>query len=142
VTPSETITLRVVDALDGCAIPYLLVGAFSSNHYGIPRSTKDADFVLQLNSAVGADFAHALGEPFELDPQLSFETDTGTYRQIINYRGSPFKIELFLLSNDAHDQERFKRRRQGQLLGRTVRKTLSLPNCAGPEAKTETMSAA
>ena len=118
-TPSETITLRVVCALDRCAIPYFLAGAFSSNHYGFPGSTRIADFALQLKSAVGTDFAHALGEPFELDPQLSFETDTGTYRQIINYRGSPFKIELFLLSNDAHDQERFKRRRQVQLPGRT-----------------------
>jgi hypothetical protein len=115
----ENITVRVADALDKCAIPYLLAGAFSSNHYGIPRSTKDADFVLQLNSAVGADFARALGEPFELDPQLSFETVTGTYRQIITYRGSPFKVEMFLLSHDPHDQERFKRRRQVQLLGRT-----------------------
>jgi len=60
------------------AIPYLLAGAFSSNQYGIPRATKYADFVLQLKSAVGADFSHALGEPFELDPQLSFETVTGT----------------------------------------------------------------
>jgi hypothetical protein len=115
----DTITVRVAEALDKCAIPYLLVGAFSSNHYGIPRSTKDADFVLQLNSAVGSDFAQALGEPFELDPQLSFETNTGTYRQIVKYRGSPFTIELFLLSNDPHDQERFRRRRQVPLLGRT-----------------------
>src|SRR5258708_6896968 len=99
------IVVKVVEALDQCAIPYLLAGAFSSNQYGIPRSTKDADFVLQLKSAVGADFARVLGEGFELEPQLSFETNTGTYRQMLTYPGSPFKVELFLLSNDAHDQE-------------------------------------
>jgi hypothetical protein len=114
----ETITLHVVDALDKCGIPYFLAGAFSSNQYGVPRSTKDADFVLQLNSGVGADFTRALGEPFELDQQLSFETVTGTYRQMVRYRGSPFTVELFLLSSDAHDQERFRRRRQVELLGR------------------------
>lgn len=114
----ESVTLRVAEALDACGIPFLLAGAFSSNYYGIPRSTKDADFVLQLKSAVGADFARALGEPFEMDPQLSFETNTGTYRQILTYRGSPFVVELFLLSNDPHDQERFRRRREVQLLGR------------------------
>src|SRR6266446_381091 len=122
-TPSmisgENITVRVADALDKCAIPYLLAGAFSSNHYGIPRATKDADFVLQLKSAVGTDFARALGEGFELEPQLSFETNTGTYRQMLTYPGNPFKVELFLLSSDSHDQERFKRRRKAQLLGRT-----------------------
>jgi hypothetical protein len=116
----DNITLKVIEALDKCAIPYLLAGAFSSNHYGIPRSTKDADFVLQLKSGVGANFALALGESFELDPQLSFETVTGTYRQIITCPGNPFKVGLFLLSNDPHDQERFRRRRQVQLLGRTV----------------------
>jgi hypothetical protein len=114
----ESVTLRVVEALDVCGIPFLLVGAFSSNHYGIPRSTKDADFVLQLKSAVGDDFVRALGEPFDLDPQLSFETTTGTYRQVLKYRGAPFTVELFFLSNDPHDQERFKRRREIQLLGR------------------------
>jgi len=114
----ENIALRVAEALDACDIPYLLAGAFSSNHYGIPRSTKDADFVLQLKSAVGENFSRALGEPFELDPQLSFETNTGTFRQIAKYRGSPFIVELFLLSNDPHDQERFKRRRAVHLLGR------------------------
>jgi hypothetical protein len=116
----DNITMKVVEALDKCAIPYLLAGAFSSNQYGIPRATKDADFVLQLKSGAGANFVMALGEPFKLDPQLSFETITGTYRQIITCPGSPFKVELFLLSGDPHDQERFRRRRQVQLLGRSV----------------------
>ncbi len=31
-------------------IPYLLVGAFSSNACGIARSTKDADFVVSLQA--------------------------------------------------------------------------------------------
>ena len=46
----DNITLRVAEALDRCAISYLLVGAFSSNRYGIPRSTKDADFVRLLET--------------------------------------------------------------------------------------------
>jgi hypothetical protein len=116
----DNITLKVVEALDECEISYLLAGSFSSNQYGVPRSTKDADFVLQLKSGVGERFALALGKPFELDPQLSFETITGTYRQIITCPGDPFKVELFLLSTDPHDQERFRRRRQVPLLGHKV----------------------
>jgi hypothetical protein len=34
--------------------------------------------------------------------------------------GSPFSIELFLLSSDAHDRERFTRRRQSRVSGRDV----------------------
>ncbi len=114
----EDVTLQVADALARCAIPYMLVGAFSSNQYGIPRSTKDADFVVQVTGAVGAGLTAALGPQFELEPQVSFETNTGTSRQMLACRGSPFKVELFFLSNDPHDQERFKRRRCVGLLNR------------------------
>jgi hypothetical protein len=109
-TAGESVMLQVADALAHCSIPYLLAGSFSSNYYGIPRSTKDADFVLQLDGALSRDFASRLSPDLVLDPQLSFETNTGTYRQLIKHRSSPFKVELFLLSNDPHDQTRFQRR--------------------------------
>jgi hypothetical protein len=43
---------RVIDALNQLGIPFMLVASFSSNLYGIPRSTKDADFVIQLDPAL------------------------------------------------------------------------------------------
>ena len=107
---AASLTLRVAEALSASGVPYLLSGSFASNYYGIPRSTKDADFVMQLGGAVGQEFARLLGEEFVLDPQLTFETVTGTYRQYIRHRKRRFKIELFLLSQDEHDQERFRRR--------------------------------
>ena len=119
-TAAESIAVRVVDALDGCRIAYFLVGSFSSNYYGIPRSTKDADFVVQLPGPVGDDFLGVLGGDFEADPQLSFETNTGTYRQLIKHKPTPFKIEIFLLSTDSHDQMRFQRRVQVALFGRQL----------------------
>ncbi len=109
-TPEASLMVRVADALAASGVAYLLAGSFSSNYYGVPRSTKDADFVVQLRGGVGSDFAARLGPDFEIDPQLSFETNTGTYRQIIKHAGSPFSVELFLLSNDPHDQMRFQRR--------------------------------
>src|SRR5882762_4213767 len=112
--------LRVADALSACGIPYMLVGSFSSNYYGIPRSTKDADFVVKLLGGVGRDFMARLGADFEADAQLSFETDTGTYRQLIRHTSSPFKVELFLLSNDPHDQARFLRRVVVNAYGRDI----------------------
>lgn len=36
------------------------------------------------------------------------------------HRRKPFKVELFLLSNDAHDQERFRRRLRLEVLGRKL----------------------
>ena len=40
--------LQTVSALDECRIPYMLVGSYSTNVYGIPRSTEDADLVIEL----------------------------------------------------------------------------------------------
>src|SRR3989442_10412841 len=119
-TLQESITLRVADALQACGIEYLFSGSFASNYYGFPRSTKDADFVIQLDGGVGSEFARQLGGDFLLDPQLSFETVTGTYRQYVRHRKSRFKIELFLLSSDEHDQERFLRRVEVKLFGRPI----------------------
>jgi hypothetical protein len=51
---------------------------------------------------------------------MSFELITGTTRHILHVQGTQFKIELFRLSDDAHDQERFRRRRREKLEGRDV----------------------
>lgn len=119
-TAGESIAVRVANALEACGIPYLLSGSFASNYYGIPRSTRDADFVLQSQRAVGPDLAQQLGEDFILEPQLSFETNTGTFRQVLRYKKKPFKVELFLLSQDSHDEARFLRRRAVQLFEHRV----------------------
>lgn len=119
-TPEESKTFQVIAALDAERISYLLAGSFASNYYGIPRSTKDADFVLQAKGGLGESFARRLGGEFELDPQLTFETVTGTYRQYVRHRATSFTIELFQLSDDAHDQLRFERRKAAQIFGRQV----------------------
>jgi hypothetical protein len=51
-----------------------------------------------------------LGDEFELDPQGSFELVTGTLRHHLRVPSIHFEIELFLLSDDPHDQSRFERR--------------------------------
>ena len=117
-TTIDDVTLRVIDALNGSGVGYMLVGSFSTNVYGIPRSTKDADFVLQLHGDFPSGFYERLGKDFEIDPQLKFETNTGTYKQEMRFAGTPFTVELFRLSDDPFDQERFRRRVPVQLLGR------------------------
>ena len=38
----------LVEILNRLAIDYMVVGSFSSNRYGVPRATKDADLVLKI----------------------------------------------------------------------------------------------
>ena len=109
---AEQIVYRTVAALDAAGVAYMLVGSFSSNLYGVARSTRDADFVVELGEKAPSEIATRLGTDFLFDPQMSFETITGTYRFIASHRSSAFKVEFFLLSNDPHDRERFGRRRR------------------------------
>jgi len=112
--------MAVIDALEALAIPYMLVGSFSSNVYGVARGTYDADFVVQMDRPQGTALAQRLGAEFQFDPQKSFETVTGTTRQILTVVGTEFTVELFDLSDDPHDQERFRRRRRARVTGRDV----------------------
>ena len=84
-TTIDDVTLRVIDALNAAGAAYMIVGSFSSNAYGIPRSTKAADFVLQLSGDFPAVFYEKLGQNFEIDPQLKFETNTGTFKQKMRF---------------------------------------------------------
>jgi hypothetical protein len=98
----------------------MLTGSLASNLYGIARSTKDADIVLDASTEQLKNVFASIPEPLRVDPQMSFETVTATTRQIIELPSSAFSVELFSLSQDAHDRERFGRRREGTLLGAPV----------------------
>lgn len=114
---SEEIAKRVIAVLEASRLPYMLVGSFSSNYYGIPRSTKDVDLVAELGDTSVTNLVSQLGPGFRLDPQIRFETVTGTTRHIVHVENSPFLVEIFRLSQDPHDQERFRRRVRVEMEG-------------------------
>lgn len=117
---SEEATAAVIDTLNLLGIPYMLVGSLSSNFYGIVRSTQDADFVIQLEGFSIGTVVERLGPQFRLEPQLTFEIIQATTRYVIRLIDIPFHIEIFLLSDDEYDQERFYRRRHVKIFGREV----------------------
>lgn len=112
--------VMLVKRLREAHVPYLLVGSFSSNLYGIPRSTKDVDVVIQAKAGAVMDLSVALGDRFEPIDQFRFETNTGTICQEFRIRGTTFRVELFMLSDDPHDASRFERRREESLDGETA----------------------
>jgi hypothetical protein len=119
VTANE-IMFRVVDALERANVPHMLVGSYSSNAYGIPRSTQDADFVIELGSNSPDVLADLLRPDLRIDPQLHFETVTGSPRYIATHAASGFTVELFLLTDDPHNRERFARRHRVEIYGRPL----------------------
>jgi hypothetical protein len=113
---SEEAIGHMIDALNVLAVPHMVVGSLASNFHGVARSTQDADIVIQLGSTSVTALADQLGAEFVLDPQMSFETATGTIRHTIRVKAIAFLIELFHLSDDPYDQARFQRRRPVRLL--------------------------
>lgn len=110
----EALASLVVQAIDHVGIDYILVGSFSSGYYGIPRATKDVDIVISIQSQ---DPVHTLEKRLKgvvtFDPQITFETITGSRRQILTSVGRPpTKVELFELGDDLFILSRFGRRRR------------------------------
>jgi len=102
--------LAIIAVLNEIEIPYMIVGSYSSNFYGIPRSTKDADLVFQFESRSLAELERRLPQGLSFDQQSTFEMVTATRKEVILIEGSDFEIELFHLSQDSFDQTRFQHR--------------------------------
>ena len=117
---AENAVVAVIDALDALGFEYMVVGSLSSNFYGVPRSTEDADFLVESGNRSLQDLMRRLLPEFHIEPQASFEMITMTARHILRAPASGFIIELFQLSNEEYDRERFRRRRPVKLYGRTV----------------------
>jgi hypothetical protein len=104
--------LALSQALDDAGVPYMIVGSYSSNYYGIPRSTKDADLVVNLDQSAWAKLPSILPSGLQLEQQSGFEMVTSTRKELIRVQDSLFEIELFHLSGDEHDSIRFTRRQK------------------------------
>jgi hypothetical protein len=113
---ANQIVLSVVAALERLDIPYMLVGSYSSNAFGIGRSTQDADFVIEFGHHSADSLMKALAPMLEFDQQMQLETITMTGRYVGVNADTGFKVELFVLSDDAHDRSRFARRRRQPFL--------------------------
>lgn len=117
---ADEAVVAVLDALEAVGIPYMIVGSLASNFHGIPRSTRDADFVIELVPGSLQRLGDALPSDLKLQLQGSFEVVTGTTRYIVELVNSPFVCELFVRSDDPHDQERFRRRQLVRVLDRVA----------------------
>lgn len=114
----QQLLLRIIDSLAEIQIPYVIVGSFATNVYAIARSTQDADVVVNATPDQIAALAKILSADFIRDPQVQFETVTVSTKTVFTDRKTGFILELFQLTDDPHDQERFARRREITVQGR------------------------
>lgn len=117
---TEDLVASVFDALAALDIPFMVSGSLASNFYGVPRATQDADLVLDLADLPVDALALRLEGQFDVDRQAGFESVTGSLRLVMRARQLAFDVELFGLTDDAHDLARFARRQHVDVLGRSV----------------------
>lgn len=108
--------LTVLAILEDLALPYMVTGSYATNVFGLPRSTKDADLIVEAEASRIHEVLDRLAPPLRPDPQMLFETVTSSKRWIVRLDRSPFVIEIFLLNNHAFDRSRFTRRRRELVL--------------------------
>ncbi|MGD9635039.1 MAG: hypothetical protein AB7G28_06135 [Pirellulales bacterium] len=117
---SDEVVSGVIAILNGQNVPYMIVGSLATNFYCVPRSTQDGDFVVQAPlGKLASSISQASGH-LQFDRQMGFESVTSTKRIVLHTCEHDFEIELFELSGDEHDQARFARRINVELLGESA----------------------
>jgi hypothetical protein len=104
------VAITVVRAIEALGLRYLIGGSLASSLHGVPRSSNDADLLVELPAARVAEFVGLL--------EAEFYADAGMIRDAIRHRisfnlihyESAFKVDVFVLTNDAMLQEEMLRR--------------------------------
>jgi hypothetical protein len=110
----ESIARQVVEACEAEDVPHMVTGAFAFNYYGIPRSTKDVDLVVDVTGSKKIEAILGRLEPhIDFGAQVQFDTLTWGRRHIGQPKGhTQLQVELFELFDDPFVQAQFQRRRR------------------------------
>lgn len=110
---------RIVDALEGAGLAYMLTGSFAGAYYGFLRSTQDIDFVIEGDRSQLLNFVESLpGSDFYADPESAVAAHgRRSMFKIIDLK-SGWKIDLIIRKSRAFSVEEFQRRRKVTLGGR------------------------
>lgn len=114
------VLLKVLDALEALNIPYMIVGSFASTYWGRPRTTHDADLVVEIAPDQASDLASLLGDEFYAPDFVIREAAERRDQFNVIHMEDPFKVDLWVRKDTPYDQARFRRRQQGRIFDRPV----------------------
>ena len=104
------VLLLVISRLDRLRIAYMVCGSFASAAHGVPRSTVDADLVVELSPVDAGKLVDAFREDFYVDlGQVRHAISAKTSFNIIHLE-TFFKTDLFILADSKFAREQFSRR--------------------------------
>lgn len=103
--------------LNGVGIGYMLTGSMASNVWGIPRSTHDLDFVLQLPPSEVSRFVETFRRDFYIDEAAVRAAYQPPYQFNIIDERSSLKADFWLLRPAPFEREMFDRRVKDRVFG-------------------------
>jgi hypothetical protein len=103
--------------LNATGLAYLLTGSMASNYWGIPRTTHDLDFVLQLPPAAIPGMMLAFRDDYFLDEAAVRAAHRPPHQFNAIDRRSTLKVDFWLLRPVPFEREMFARRREVKLFG-------------------------
>lgn len=125
-TTETEVLAQVVRHLETLGIPYMVVGSFASGFHGRPRTTHDADLVIDPTPEALARLVDLLlAAGFYVSPEVA--ADALRRRRQFNVIDAPtaFKLDLIIRKDGPFSREEFARRQAGQLAGTPA--TLATP---------------
>lgn len=117
----QELLLNCLRRLNGQSISYMLTGSMASNAWGIPRTTHDLDFVVQLPPSQIAKFVGAFAsEDYFVDEAMVRSAYQPPNQFNVIHIPSALKVDFWILTADEFEREMFRRKLKDSWLGEPV----------------------
>jgi hypothetical protein len=117
----QELLLDCVRRLNQGGVVYMLTGSMASNAWGIPRTTHDLDFVLQMPPSQVDSFVAAFAHPdYFLDEAAIREAYRPPHQFNLIHVPSALKADFWLLRPVPFEREMFHRRVRDTWFGETI----------------------
>src|ERR1043166_2539279 len=103
--------------LNATGVTYYLTGSMASNYWGVPRTTHDLDFVIQLPKSSIPNVVHAFSDDFYIEESAVRAAYEKPYQFNAVDTRSALKVDFWLAQSDPFDQEMLLRRHHITLFG-------------------------
>jgi hypothetical protein len=116
----EAFVVRLAQRLEAAGIPFMVVGSLASSLHGEPRSTQDADLLIDPTPEQLGQFLQILGNDYYVSPEAA--RDAMRRRSMFNIIdfNEGYKADLIFLDDRPFSREEFRRRRLEQRFGHTL----------------------
>jgi len=106
------VALIVAEALEACRVRYLVGGSLASAVSGEPRSTLDADMVVELAEKDVEPFTAALGDRFHVDVDALRRAIRERSSTNLIHSETSTKVDLFVVGGSPLDRQQMDRRQR------------------------------